>query len=392
MKDKITKTIKDNPRERLEIEIGDVKQADFFPQVKFKKWDNEVNFSIRYDNGSRDYVKKDNKVVCEGSEDVVLYELSDGFEFEVIIKEKPISNVFNYSIETKGLDFFYQPELTQKEKDNGASRPDNVVGSYAVYHKTKRNNNLKTKHNYKTGKAFHIYRPKAIDNNGNEVWCELNISGNRLSVTVPQSFLDKAVYPVIVDPTFGYESIGASLFSWGLNEKTPLTLAFRYTPNVDGTASTLHYYSYFLGTNFLAKMGLYNFSDGEGSFTDIETETKDETTLPMGVGNDDWTVFSVDSATTDFSGGDYLIAIQSTGVRVPSWNPRNIHVYYDSGDDELYYNVHSATTDLELVNFPTTLDTQDMSWSNLIVSMYVTYEESAPQGYTGPFPTFRRPT
>ena len=32
----------------------------------------------------------------------------------------------------------------------------------------------------------------------------------RMTVTVPQNFLDKAVYPVIIDPTFGYATIGNS--------------------------------------------------------------------------------------------------------------------------------------------------------------------------------------
>ncbi|MCX6223160.1 MAG: hypothetical protein NTV01_00140, partial [Bacteroidia bacterium] len=38
---------KADPKDRLEVEIGDIKQSDFFPQVKLKRWDNEVNFSVR---------------------------------------------------------------------------------------------------------------------------------------------------------------------------------------------------------------------------------------------------------------------------------------------------------------------------------------------------------
>ena len=30
-----------------ETEIGDLKQPDFQPQVKIKRWDNEANFSVR---------------------------------------------------------------------------------------------------------------------------------------------------------------------------------------------------------------------------------------------------------------------------------------------------------------------------------------------------------
>jgi hypothetical protein len=87
-----------------------------------------------------------------------------------------------------------------------------VVGSYAVYHKTKANHRIGDT-NYATGKAFHIYRPKAIDANGAEVWAQLHYSEGLLSVAVPQEFLEKATYPVVVDPTFGYTTPGGTMQS-----------------------------------------------------------------------------------------------------------------------------------------------------------------------------------
>ena len=41
------KVVKDNPKDRIEVEIGDSKQQNFFPQAKIMRWDNEVNFSLR---------------------------------------------------------------------------------------------------------------------------------------------------------------------------------------------------------------------------------------------------------------------------------------------------------------------------------------------------------
>lgn len=132
------------------------------------------------------------------------------FDIDFTLDSKPDTNVFTYKIEgAEEFDFFYQPELTQEEIDEGAERPENVVGSYAVYHRTKANHRVGST-NYATGKAFHIYRPKAIDANGSEVWAELNYDNGILSVTVPRKFLDDAVYPVRVDPTFGIESLGAT--------------------------------------------------------------------------------------------------------------------------------------------------------------------------------------
>jgi hypothetical protein len=211
----LSRVVKDDSKEKIELEIGDSKQEEFFPQAKIMKWDNEVNFSIRYDNKSRNFKEENGKIICEGNENVQIYEL-DGFEdggleFEIVLKEKPETNIFNFTLETKGLNFFYQRELTEKEKEQGAKRPENVVGSYAVYHKTKKNNNTKGKF-YKTGKFFHIYRPKTIDDSGKEIYCDLNIDEDKkiLSVSVPEEFLNNAVYPVRVDPTFGYTSVGGS--------------------------------------------------------------------------------------------------------------------------------------------------------------------------------------
>ena len=78
-----------------------------------------------------------------------------------------------------------------------------------MYQKTKANHRVGST-NYATGKAFHVYRPQAIDANGAEVWAELNYDNGTLSVTVPQKFLEEAVFPVRVDPTFGYTTCGAA--------------------------------------------------------------------------------------------------------------------------------------------------------------------------------------
>lgn len=92
-----------------------------------------------------------------------------------------------------------------------ASRPDNVIGSYAVYHATKKGNQ------YMNGKAFHVYRPIAEDALGNKAWCSLHIDKRfdptNLTITIPQQFLDEAVFPVVVDPDFGYATIGGSWYA-----------------------------------------------------------------------------------------------------------------------------------------------------------------------------------
>lgn len=216
---------KEDLEERIDVEIGDAKQPDIFlPQIKILKWQNECNLSVRLiDSSPGETVvsQKGNKIEwIKPTIESHFYDhpVSDehpegGFEFEIILKEKPSSNKIQFSIQTKGLDFFYQPPLTQEEINEGCIRPENIIGSYAVYHSTKNGDYSSSGgKNYRAGKAFHIYRPKVKDATGKEIWGELNIDVGRelLGITIDQNFLDSAVYPVNIDPTFGYDTIGGS--------------------------------------------------------------------------------------------------------------------------------------------------------------------------------------
>jgi hypothetical protein len=66
------------------------------------------------------------------------YPLQPSFESEIILQEK--SNVFAFPIEdAQDLDFFDQPKLSPEEIAKGTVRPENAIGSYAIYPKTKTN-------------------------------------------------------------------------------------------------------------------------------------------------------------------------------------------------------------------------------------------------------------
>lgn len=198
------------------------------PEVKLKKWNGEVSMSVSYEKvkseGNRAFLTnrmewKDEK------EEVHAYPLEakggmedGGFEIEIVLNERPETNVFNFKLENwENLDFFYQPPLNIEFNDEscnetecrGDYRPEHVVGSYAVYHKSKINHK-EGEINYATGKVYHIYRPKVIDAQGREVWAELGYADGILMVQVPWIFLNTANYPVKVDPTFGYTSIGGT--------------------------------------------------------------------------------------------------------------------------------------------------------------------------------------
>ncbi len=222
---------------------GGISKAEFKksrPQVTLSRWSGASGFSVIYPkvHGRGQRVGDSEIVEWKGDkEDVRAYPLKadaqmedGGIEMEIILKEKPRINKFDFVIKgARHLNFLYQPALnkeipsslklgtdhcteTQCFDKKGRvmnTRPENVVGSYAVYHKKKRDHEI-GKTNYATGKLFHIYRPKAIDRNGRETWATLAYAKGILSVDVPQDFLDNADYPVRIDPTYGYTTNGSS--------------------------------------------------------------------------------------------------------------------------------------------------------------------------------------
>jgi len=229
------------------VYIGDPELPEFRPVLKLNRWGGECFLKLRF--GDRQIKEKS----CRLEENKVKWETKDfsfhfyplkpktvvikhpqtgevlvpvqnelgGLELEIILKKKPIINQVSFNIESQGLKFYYQPPLHPEHStwidtngDGIANRlcPQNVVGSYAVYHATKTNlhRGKKDAEKYKAGKAFHIYRPLATDSAGNQTWCNLHISETKgkLTITIPQEFLDKAFYPVNIDPTFGYTTLG----------------------------------------------------------------------------------------------------------------------------------------------------------------------------------------
>lgn len=144
---------------------------------------------------------------------------TDHFQFNVTLNQWRGISSFSVNIQRVNLEFYYQSPLNEElnvseytfvnatHAMNGTEvlvyRPENVVGSYAVYCNYQNNQ-------YGTGKVFHLYRPLLIDANGNRLWGTLNVTDSVLTVSANATWLQNAVYPVVVDPTFGYTTAGAS--------------------------------------------------------------------------------------------------------------------------------------------------------------------------------------
>lgn len=174
-----------------------------------------------------------------------------GLELEFVLSAKPNSDSINIPFSKENITLFYQPPLTEEfkqedceiwtetyvktKKDEECWRPENVVGSYAVYHSSKRDGQ------YNTGKICHIFRPKLTDADGKTAWAEFNRDAEKtgqLTIMLPQAFLDSAKYPIVVDPTFGYTTKGATKDDMG----TERIRACRFQLTEAGTVTQISAY------------------------------------------------------------------------------------------------------------------------------------------------------
>jgi hypothetical protein len=333
----------------IQVEVGDKTKQVFEPRMKISRWEDEVSLIIGIPDKTKLVAEprlgSDNSSELVLNEEKIEYKEADieyhyydiepnedypegAFEYEIVLKNKPLTNVIEMTIETSGLDFFYQPELTKEEKAEGADRPENVIDSYAVYHSTKAGHKIGDK-NYKSGKAFHIYRPKIIDADKNEVWGELHIDTdkNLLTVTVPQDFLDKAVYPVVVDPTFGYTSQGGSFAPLSRDQAfsdQALPHATKGVLTENGDISKLTAY---IDHNQTGKIqgGIYEYSTTEG--VSIVTGGK---TNELSVSSDGWKDVTYASSLS-LVAETYWLLIKGECFNVNPYSTA-LSLAYDSGD------------------------------------------------------------
>lgn len=218
----------DNSGHRMRTQVGQRKGQDDV-NLTFLNWPglpDSTIFNIQIDISPNliEFIGDTTLIGNDAFEGRVYFKGGNELEWDVTFHSRPNKNSWSFPLIHQGLEFLYQPELTQKEIDHGAFRPDSVIGSYAVYHASKSWNE------YKTGKAFHIYRPKAWDAFGDTVWCDLEIDdqNNEMRLTLDRAWLRNATYPVTVDPTFGYTTAGGS--EVGVNNTW--SYGVRYPPDV----------------------------------------------------------------------------------------------------------------------------------------------------------------
>ncbi|MEK7634831.1 MAG: hypothetical protein AAB446_00115 [Patescibacteria group bacterium] len=373
----------------LRVSIGDARGKEFKPELNLDKWQGEVKMKISAPTDSQEvsFDKEKIKINTENIEyrmyDISTAENSGKFELDAIVKEKPNTDVFEWNIETENLDFFYQAPLDEERErslSRGASaewdgvtciptecknkqgipvmqRPENVVGSYAVYYKGGKSGDYSKMggKNYKTGKAFHIYRPLVTDAKGKKVWGTLNVDTktNKLSVTISKSFLNSATYPIIVDPTFGYEGSGETELT-SINNRAYLSLGIPVEGG--GTVNTV---------KISARKVPASMSDSVGK--GVIWLNSNGTIITNGVGGTvtinnatkQWWTMTYTTVPTIINGTPYLVGVVLDGT--------NANLYYDSGSSgEGGYDTNVYAT-------PENLDAVPATNSTYKFGIYATY-------------------
>jgi hypothetical protein len=229
-----------------------------------------------------------------------------------------------------GLIFAYQPSVLDMLEDmpkeaatftethaydvDGTTvyyRPENIVGSYAVFgDKDGRiidgSGNVIADHG--TGKLGHITRPLIRDSSGQTTWGILDINAGNMSVTIPGRFLNQAVYPVTLDPDFGYTTLGAS----ETNAETVIG-SLRAAPGSAGTGVSISFGARETTNNNAHNTQCYLYTGSSAQVTNGITEEQLDYTTTAGFVVHNFTIAPTISLAVGDADPNYNIACWSSG-------------------------------------------------------------------------------
>lgn len=313
------------------------------------------------------------KLSAKGENHIWHIDEDGNFKWDMRFDSKPSKNVFEWELlSSPAISFFYQPELTQEEIDKGMIRPPKVVGSYAVYCDKGyhcQDQSGQTIVNYRTGKLCHIYRPLCTDALGVQSWADLLIVNGKLSITIPQGFLDSASYPVTLDPTFGYTTAGGSQHNEGYNRIHGIGGSY----GVPGSAGSVTKISAHLKVNASThcewRAGLYDasgaawYNDTSADLVSPQSDNAGDITNTTAAWLD--ATFSTSASVT---AKQYAVCIYVNADNEFSYP---VYISYDTTASVLWiFKTESYPT------WPATLNILDIVNDGKILSIYATYTES----------------
>jgi hypothetical protein len=191
------------------------------------------------------------------------------------------------------------------------------------------------------------------------VWGELNISNGNYVITIPQSFLNSAIYPVKANDTCGYISIGASNYTQ--NDSYKGVGGYNVVAGASGTMSKIYVATATHTTE--VKVAVYSAITGGTRLTNSYTMTS--------LNANNWTSVDISAESEAVvSGTSYYPALCFTLSRAD--------VRYDSGDT----GNHRYSTSNPYASEMTNPDGSEVE-GNLRISVYMEYTVGGGGGDDG---------
>jgi len=261
-------------------------------------------------------------------------------------KPAPGTNSWAFKLDLpEGATLAYQPKLTPAEVARGNTRPEWVVGSYAIRAADRR-------------KLGHIPRPYAVAADGKWTWgtWEWDAETATLTKVFPDAWLQAAVYPVTVDLTLGNSSAGGSGYFVVAN----YVYAFGpFTAPSSGVARGVHIRTARLGSNGSVGGALYSESGDDPNALVASSAVEGEITS----GTYTWFSWTFASGTIT-AAAKYFPA---------AWWEKTSYISYDAGGSD---DVHYDSETFDVSAWPATFanDAEDLGAGTF--DIYVVYTES----------------
>lgn len=245
------------------VVIGDENSQSFKPHALFSKWGGEsfVSLGIQTSKNITPVVENEKVTWLDTDRAANFYALPSseslhegGLEVELVLYAVPASPEIPFAIDSSPeLVWHYQAEtLSKQEQSFGAVRPENVKGSFAIYHNSNKHNQ------YQTGKVAHLYRPTATDAKGSWIWGKWTLGVGVVTAAFDEQWLRDAVYPVVIGPTLGFSSIGANAGGFSTDQ---FEVSGPFTMPSAGTATQIQFYGS-AAAGSKVTYGIYNDNAG----------------------------------------------------------------------------------------------------------------------------------
>lgn len=164
-----------------------------------------------------------------------------------------------YAYESSGLTWEQIQPLSAEQIAGGISQPDNIAGGWVAYGpKSGRYLDASGEEiaNYETGRFCDVLPPLLIDAEGNQCYGTLEITAGEIIAVLPLEWLATAVFPVTLDPEFGFSTSGSS--NQAIYNRT-YAHAFKAgsTPEYDGVVSAISFWGNYFNSSENLTVGIY---------------------------------------------------------------------------------------------------------------------------------------